>query len=81
MCGIAGIFDPRQASEIDEGVLRAMNEIQHHRGPDEGGLHVEAGIGLAHRRLSIIDLSSGHQPLYNEDRTVGGVYQGVNYTF
>jgi len=81
MCGIAGIFDPRQASAIDEGVLRAMNEVQRHRGPDDGGLHVDAGVGLAHRRLSIIDLSSGHQPLYNEDSTVAVVYNGEIYNF
>ena len=44
-----------------------MNESQHHRGPDEGGLHVEPGVGLGHRRLSIIDVATGQQPLFNED--------------
>jgi asparagine synthetase B (glutamine-hydrolysing) len=68
MCGITGIFDTRGRRDIDRSVLTRMNESQHHRGPDEGGLHVEPGVGLGHRRLSIIDLSTGQQPLYNEDR-------------
>ena len=56
-----------------------MNESQRHRGPDEVGLHVEPGVGLGHRRLSIIDLSTGQQPLYNEDRSVCIVYNGEVY--
>ena len=58
-----------------------MNETQFHRGPDEGGLHTEPGVGLGHRRLSIIDLSSGQQPLFNEDKTVVVVYNGEIYNF
>ena len=58
-----------------------MNEAQHHRGPDEGGLHIEPGLGFGHRRLSIIDLSSGQQPLFNEDRTVVVTYNGEIYNF
>ncbi|HLW12084.1 MAG TPA: XrtA/PEP-CTERM system amidotransferase, partial [Casimicrobiaceae bacterium] len=53
----------------------------HHRGPDECGLHVEPGVGLAHRRLSIIDLSTGQQPLWNEDRSVVVVYNGEIYNY
>lgn len=81
MCGIAGIFDTRGMMSIDEGLLSRMNELQFHRGPDEGGVHVEPGIGLAHRRLSIIDLSGGHQPLFNEDGSVAVVYNGEIYNF
>ncbi|HSH30480.1 MAG TPA: XrtA/PEP-CTERM system amidotransferase [Thiohalobacter sp.] len=81
MCGIAGIFDTRGTMSIDEGLLSRMNERQFHRGPDEGGVHVEPGIGLAHRRLSIIDLSGGHQPLFNEDGSVAVVYNGEIYNF
>ena len=55
MCGITGIFDTRERREIARSVLARMNESQHHRGPDEGGYHVEPGLGLGHRRLSIID--------------------------
>ncbi|GMQ86812.1 MAG: amidotransferase 1, exosortase A system-associated [Gammaproteobacteria bacterium] len=81
MCGIAGIFDTRERRPIDEGLLQRMNQAQFHRGPDDGGMHVEPGIGLAHRRLSIIDLSGGHQPLFNEDGSVAVVYNGEIYNF
>ena len=69
------------AVRVDETLLARMNEAQFHRGPDEGGLHVEGGVGLGHRRLSIIDLSSGHQPLFNEDGTVVVVFNGEIYNF
>lgn len=81
MCGITGIFDMRGCSDIDRAKLSRMNETQHHRGPDEGGMHVEPGVGLGHRRLSIIDLSTGQQPLYNEDHSVCVVFNGEIYNF
>jgi asparagine synthase (glutamine-hydrolysing) len=81
MCGITGIFDPRGGSEIERDLLARMNDAQFHRGPDEGGLHLEPGVGLGHRRLSIIDLSGGKQPLFNEDATVVVVYNGEIYNF
>lgn len=81
MCGITGIFDTRGRREIDRAVLTRMNESQHHRGPVEGGLHVEAGVGLGHRRLSIIDLATGQQPLYNEDQSVCVVFNGEIYNY
>jgi asparagine synthase (glutamine-hydrolysing) len=81
MCGITGIFDTRGASEISRELLHTMNETQFHRGPDEGGLHLEPGVGLGHRRLSIIDLSSGQQPLFNEDGSVVVVFNGEIYNF
>jgi asparagine synthase (glutamine-hydrolysing) len=81
MCGIAGIFDTQTRREIDQALLARMNQAQHHRGPDETGLHAEPGIGLAHKRLSIIDLSSGHQPLFNEDDSVVVVFNGEIYNF
>ncbi len=81
MCGITGIFDTRGRREIDRAVLERMNQTQFHRGPDEGGTHVEPGVGLGHRRLSIIDLSTGQQPLYNEDRTVCVVFNGEIYNY
>ena len=81
MCGITGIFDTRGKSEIDRSVLQRMNDSQFHRGPDEGGLHVEPGVGLGHRRLSIIDLSTGQQPLYNEDSSVCVVFNGEIYNY
>jgi asparagine synthase (glutamine-hydrolysing) len=81
MCGITGIFDSRGRREIDRDTLVRMNESQHHRGPDEVGLHVEPGLGLGHRRLSIIDLSTGQQPLYNEDGSVCIVFNGEIYNY
>ena len=50
MCGITGIFDTRGGSEINRSVLQRMNDSQLHRGPDEGSLHIEPGVGLGHRR-------------------------------
>ncbi|MFT3847193.1 MAG: amidotransferase 1, exosortase A system-associated [Propionivibrio sp.] len=81
MCGITGIFDTRTKREIDRRVLTRMNESQHHRGPVEGDLHVEPGVGLGHRRLSIIDLATGQQPLFNEDRSVCVVFNGEIYNY
>ena len=76
MCGITGIFDTQGNRDIPRDLLHRMNETQFHRGPDEGGLHLEPGVGLGHRRLSIIDLSTGQQPLYNEDGSVVVVFNG-----
>ena len=81
MCGITGIFDLRDRRPVDRDLLERMNRTQFHRGPDQGGIHVEPGLGFAHRRLSIIDLSSGQQPLFNEDETVAVTYNGEIYNF
>lgn len=81
MCGITGIFDIFDNRLIDRNILDRMNESQHHRGPDEGGLHIEPGVGLGHRRLSIIDLMTGRQPLYNEDRSIVVVFNGEIYNY
>ncbi|NOQ63324.1 MAG: amidotransferase 1, exosortase A system-associated [Methyloprofundus sp.] len=81
MCGIVGIFDLTGKSEINRDLLSRMNETQFHRGPDEGGLHIEAGLGLGHRRLSIIDLSSGQQPMHSQDGNVVLTYNGEVYNF
>ena len=79
MCGIVGIMDVRGARPIPRELVSRMNETQHHRGPDEGDVHVEPGIGLGHQRLSIIDLSTGQQPLWNEDRSGVVVVNGEIY--
>jgi asparagine synthase (glutamine-hydrolysing) len=81
MCGITGIFDTRGKRPIDLAVLGRMNESQHHRGPDEGSVHVEEGLGLGHRRLSIIDISTGQQPIFNEDGSVVVIYNGEIYNY
>ncbi len=81
MCGIAGLFDTRGKRDFPRELMQRMNDIQHHRGPDEGGYHFEPGVALAHRRLSIIDLSTGQQPLFNEDGSVVVVFNGEIYNF
>lgn len=81
MCGIVGLFDTRGKKAIDPQLLARMNQTQFHRGPDEGGVHIEPGVGLGHRRLSIIDLSTGQQPLFNEDGSVVVVFNGEIYNF
>ena len=81
MCGIAGVVftDPRHP--VDRGVLGRMTDVIRHRGPDADGFHVGPGVGLGHRRLSIIDLSTGDQPIYNETRSIVIVFNGEIYNF
>ena len=81
MCGIAGIFDTRQRREVDRHLAQRMNDALAHRGPDGEGIHFEPGLALCHRRLAIIDLATGQQPLYNEDGSVVVVYNGEIYNY
>ncbi|MEO1594050.1 MAG: XrtA/PEP-CTERM system amidotransferase [Pseudomonadota bacterium] len=81
MCGIAGILDLEGARGIDRGVLERMTRTLSLRGPDGEGYHTAPGVGLGHRRLSIIDLEGGDQPIYNEDGRVVTVYNGEIYNF
>src|SRR5437870_13495024 len=79
MCGICGIFhtDPRQ--RVERGALTEMNRQIVHRGPDDDGFFVEENVGLAMRRLSIIDVKTGHQPLSSENQDVWIAYNGEIY--
>jgi asparagine synthase (glutamine-hydrolysing) len=81
MCGIAGKFNFDPGDAIDRQRLQAMTSVIAHRGPDADGFYVGDGIGLGHRRLSIIDLSTGDQPLSNEDGTVWVIFNGEIYNF
>jgi asparagine synthase (glutamine-hydrolysing) len=86
MCGIAGFVDgpsPFVPSDRDSNaaLLRRMCDVIRHRGPDDEGTWVTDGVALGMRRLSIIDLSTGHQPIFNEDRTVWTVFNGEIYNF
>ena len=81
MCGITGLFDTRGTRETDRAVLGRMNDSQRHRGPDEGSLYTGPGIGLGHRRLSVIDIATGQQPLFNEDGSVVVVFNGEIYNY
>lgn len=79
MCGICGFFGEHAA--ISNDTLERMNHTLTRRGPDEGGLFREPGVGLAMRRLSIIDLDGGRQPIHNEDSSVWVVYNGEIYNY
>jgi asparagine synthase (glutamine-hydrolysing) len=87
MCGIAGFADASRSdaraprNEADFALVHRMCEVIRHRGPDDEGIHVEPGVGLGMRRLSIIDLSTGHQPIHNEDRSVWLVFNGEIYNY
>jgi len=81
MCGIFAMqyFDPSRT--VDVALLKQATDMMLHRGPDDAGYHVSGNIGLGHRRLSIVDLSSGHQPMTNEDGQIITVYNGEIYNY
>ncbi len=81
MCGIAGAVSATRESNISEALVRHMCDQIVYRGPDDEGLYVAEGAGLGMRRLSIIDLSGGHQPVFNEDRSAWIVFNGEIYNF
>jgi len=81
MCGIAGIVNLGQQQPISSDALRRMVSIQQHRGPDESGAYIDDHIGLAHARLSIIDLSEGIQPIHNEDKSLWIIYNGEVFNY
>lgn len=81
MCGIVGLVDLKARRDVDPALLQRMTASQAHRGPDQQNTYREAGAGLGHRRLSVIDVASGEQPLFNEDRSVVVVYNGEIYNF
>ena len=79
MCGICGIFHSESDQRVDHGLLALMNQQIVHRGPDDDGFFIDKNVGLAMRRLSIIDVQTGHQPICNEDETVWIVFNGEIY--
>jgi asparagine synthase (glutamine-hydrolysing) len=81
MCGIVGIVHRDRQRRVDASRLALMRDLQTHRGPDDSGSYLSGPAGLGHRRLSIIDLSSGHQPMTNEDGTLWIVFNGEIYNF
>jgi asparagine synthase (glutamine-hydrolysing) len=82
MCGIAGFADATPAGRPAEfNLVHRMCEVIRHRGPDDEGIHVEPGVGLGMRRLSIIDLSGGRQPIHNETSTIWVVFNGEIYNY
>jgi len=81
MCGICGIVNFDGSDPVDRIVIERMTESLAHRGPDDAGYFVEGRVGLGHRRLSIIDLSGGRQPIFNEDRSAAIVFNGEIYNY
>src|SRR5579862_9018390 len=81
MCGIAGVVEPYSGVAVDESTVHRMCEAMVHRGPDDEGIHVRPGMGFGMRRLSVIDLVGGRQPVFNEDKTVWVVFNGEIYNF
>src|SRR5436853_2930141 len=80
MCGIAGIVN-KDGAPVDRELLARMNEAIRHRGPDDDGFYFSDGVGLAMRRLAIIDLAHGQQPIHNQDRTAWIVFNGEIYNY
>ncbi len=76
MCGICGIIHFDREEKVSEESLRSLNESMVHRGPDDYGYFLNGHVGLGHRRLSIIDLQRGRQPIYNEDRSIAVILNG-----
>lgn len=81
MCGIAGIYNYQNEQQVNESVLRRMTDVIKHRGPDDEGFYLSGRIGLGHRRLSIIDVAGGRQPIFNEDGSVVIVFNGEIYNY
>jgi asparagine synthase (glutamine-hydrolysing) len=81
MCGICGILNYDKEQAVNEATLLKMRDVMVYRGPDDAGILIDKNIGLGHRRLSIIDLQGGHQPLSNEDGSVWIVFNGEIYNY
>ena len=80
MCGINGIAFSRQSGrQVDADLLQRMRDVLTHRGPDDEGLFIDENVGLGHRRLSIVDVAAGHQPMTNEDNSLFIIYNGEFY--
>ena len=76
MCRIAGIVDLTSTRNVERPLVHRMAKSLIHRGPDQDGFYFERGVGLASRRLSIVGIADGQQPVQNEDQTVTAVYNG-----
>jgi asparagine synthase (glutamine-hydrolysing) len=79
MCGIAGILELRKEARVNPAELRRMCDVMSHRGPDDEGFHTDSRLGIGMRRLSIVDLATGDQPLSNEDGSIWIVFNGEIY--
>src|SRR5437773_1124753 len=81
MCGICGIYEYKTQKPVDQQILDDMLQVLHHRGPDDAGAFLDRDVSIGMRRLSIIDLNGGKQPISNEDGTVVTVFNGEIYNY
>lgn len=81
MCGICGIYFRQGSGRVDNEMLIRMRDMMVHRGPDACGLYINGSIGLAHRRLCVIDVEGSHQPLSNEDESIWVIFNGEIYNY
>ena len=81
MCGIAGVFHYKKDVPVSMEIMERMSDEIIHRGPDDEGFYLKGNIGLAFRRLSIIDLLTGNQPIHNEDKSIWVVFNGEIYNY
>src|SRR5215467_7120214 len=81
MCGICGFYNYKSHRPAQASILNAMLEVLRHRGPDDRGTHLDKELAMGMRRLSIIDLEGGKQPLANEDRSIVTVFNGEIYNY
>src|SRR6476620_4378691 len=81
MCGIAGIFHFEMERRADLKIVKSMTDSLSHRGPDGEGFFIHKNIALGHRRLSIIDLETGDQPMFNEDNSIVIIFNGEMYNY
>ena len=81
MCGIAGLLLKKADARVDSDLLTRMRDVMIHRGPDEGGLYTDGALGLCHRRLSIIGVTTGHQPMHGSDPRYWIVFNGEIYNY
>src|SRR3954467_1927633 len=81
MCGICGVYQFSRAEPVEPLILGNMLRVIHHRGPDDDGVFFDGNMAFGMRRLSIIDLSGGKQPMYNEDGSIVVVFNGEIYNF
>src|SRR5438093_13404527 len=81
MCGIAGFIDAQHSSVTAQRLIESMCMVIRHRGPDDQGVWVGDGVALGMRRLAIIDLAGGHQPIFNEDQSILVVFNGEIYNY
>jgi len=81
LCGIAGVFGLQKKLRLERKILQKMIQMLSHRGPDGQGIYIDEKVGLAHARLSIIDLEGGAQPIYNENKTIWTVFNGEIFNY